>query len=331
MIKIASASSSGIIDQLKVMRLQEDSPTYKCRQYIEDIDDVMNCDQSVDSCISECECATGQQHTLSHPIDAECRLKMVQWCYQIVTFANFHRETVSIAMSFLDRFLSSNHPNARKAIANRKEYQLSCITTLYLAIKMYEREEVDPKNFAALARGTHSKDEIIRMEATILSALDWRMSGPTSFTFLHYLLEISSIKLKSDTFLWSKITNLASYQIQLAVGDNFFVPYQPSLLAVASIMNALEPMQKDIPASDRMIFLRRITDVIGIHPLSSALWEVKNRLWAIIERGRLLESLDLKVEKPTPKEHFQLLNTLRYTSPVCVSRSIQTKRKNQFE
>jgi len=331
--QINRANRSEIIDQLRVMCLQEESPEYRCRNYIEDGNDEhdeMHCDDQPPALA---------QPSLSRPIDVECRSKMVQWCYQIVDFANFHRETVSIALSYLDRFLSSKHPNARRAIANRKEYQLSCIAALYLAIKMNERTEIDAKNFAELARGTHSECEIVQMESTILSVLDWRMSGPTSFNFLHYLLELGGEAMKSSTVQWSKITDLASYQIQLAVGDNFFVPYQPSLLAVASILNALEPTHKNILASDRMIFLQRLIDITGIHPLSSVLWEVKNRLWAIVESGGLLESLDLQVETPTPKEHFIALTSSRDPSPICVSRrsknvvssSILSKRKMSFE
>jgi len=331
--QIDCPNRSEIIDQLQVMCLQEASIEYRCRNYIEDDEDEnddMHCDDQPGALV---------QPSLSRPIDVECRSKMVQWCYQIVDFANFHRETVSIALSYLDRFLSSNHPNARRAIANRKEYQLSCIAALYLAIKMNERTEIDAKNFAELARGTHSECEIVEMESTILRVLDWRMSGPTSFTFLHYLLELGLTRMKSNNLQWSKITDLASYQIQLAVGDNFFVSYQPSLLAVASILNALEPTHKNILTSDRMIFLQRLIDVTGIHPLSSVLWEVKNRLWAIVESGSLLECLDLQVENPTPKEQFIVLTSSRDPSPICVSRrsknflssSIENKRKMSFE
>jgi len=326
MYQLSRTSRSEIIDQLKIMRLQEESPQYKCRRYTEDGDDEIDSDKS--------------DGDLSRPIDAECRSKMVQWCYQIVAFASFHRETVSTAMSYLDRFLSSDHPKARRVIANRKEYQLSCIAALYLAIKMNEREEIDPKNFSELARGTHLECEIVQMETTILSVLNWRMSGPTSFTFLHHLLELGPTRMRGNTLQWSKITDLASFQIQLAIGDNFFVQYQPSFLALASILNALEPTHKNILPSDRMTYFQTLIDATDIHPLSGALWEVKNRLWAIVENSELLKSLDLTVEGPAANEHFQAMTAARDPSPICVSRSnkclvpsstIQMKRKMGFE
>lgn len=326
MYQLGRVSRSEIIDQLKVMRSQEESSQYRCRKYIEDGDDEIDYDKS--------------DKELSRPIDAECRSKMVQWCYQIVAFASFHPETVSTAMSYLDRFLSSDHPKSRRVIANRKEYQLSCIAALYLAIKMNEREEIDPKNFSELARGTHLECEIIQMEATILRVLDWRMNGPTSFTFLHHLLELGPARMKSNTVQWSKITDLASYQIQLAMGDSFFVPYQPSLLALASILNSLEPTHKNILPSDIMNYIQTLIDVTDISPLAHALWEVKNRLWAIVKSSRLLKSLDLTVEESAPNQNFQTLTASRYPSPICVSRSnktvvsspsIQMKRKMGFE
>lgn len=304
-----------VSDQLQVMRAQEDSPTYKCQNYI------------------KCKATIEQNPPPLRPIDEECRSKMVQWCYQIVEFAEFKLETVSIAMSFLDRFLSSDHPNAKKAIACRKEYQLSCITVLCIAIKMNERKEINPQTFSDLARGTHSESDIVRMETIILSALNWRLSGPTSFTYVHYLFKLGLAKLKScSNSKWSKIKDLALHQVQLAVGDYFFVPYKPSILAVASILNSFT-IHDTISVSDRMNFLQGIIDATDILPSSCQLWEVKNRLWDNLEKeGRI----QLYREKTSFEERFEVMRIARDHSPICVSRSqrlwsVEDMRNMEFE
>lgn len=69
-------------------------------------------------------------------IDETCRSKMCEWIYHVIDSTRLQRESASVAMSFLDRFLSSNSERASKAKTNRKEYQLAAITCLYIAVKV---------------------------------------------------------------------------------------------------------------------------------------------------------------------------------------------------
>merc|ERR1712130_113537 len=103
-------------DRLEVMRNQEET-TYLRSDYLKETKKSLSPDDEM--------------------IDQSCRKKMLNWYFQVVKHYNFHRSTVTIAMAYLDQFLSSG--KATKAIQSRKEYRLAAMTALYLAIKLFEQ------------------------------------------------------------------------------------------------------------------------------------------------------------------------------------------------
>ena len=123
-------------------------------------------------------------------IDSLCRVLMVEWCYQITDYCKFRRETVAICLSYLDRFLSSSSPRAAEAIQSRKVYQLATMTTLYIAIKLFEPMTVDTNLLSTLSQGVYSESDITDMEEEILVALGWMMNGPTAHDFISHMIAL---------------------------------------------------------------------------------------------------------------------------------------------
>lgn len=89
------------------------------------------------------------------------REKICEWCYQVVDHFDFSREVVSVAMSFLDRYLSTRR-------VNKKIFQLAAMTCLYLAIKLYEPSTLKISSLVGLSRGFFAAKHIIAMEQSIL-------------------------------------------------------------------------------------------------------------------------------------------------------------------
>lgn len=58
-------------------------------------------------------------------IDENCRSKMCEWIFHVIDSTRLQRETASVAMGLLDRFLCTNSHRAVQARLNRKEYQLA--------------------------------------------------------------------------------------------------------------------------------------------------------------------------------------------------------------
>lgn len=172
------------------------------------------------------------------PVDADCRVKMCEWCYQVVDFCKFRRETVGIGMSYLDRYMCSK--KGKKALGDRKEYQLVAMTCLYIAIKLHEPLEMETSLLADLSRGCYTEMEFANMEKCILEAIEWRVSGPTPLAFvLHFISFLPDIISSSVV---EAIFDYARYQTELAIGDHYFVKSKPSVVGMAALLNSLEGM-----------------------------------------------------------------------------------------
>jgi hypothetical protein len=266
----------GLQEQLQVMLLQEQSKAYCCKDYLnmtlplsaslEDTNDgdLPHSSPSASPVASPLSPMTlselrqkqaqkkKQTQPVRYPIDAECRVKMAQWCYSVIDHVKLRRETVAIAMSLLDRFLSCRGTNsvAQQAFDCRKTYQLACMGALFMAIKLNERSDIDSAVFAQLSRDNYSPIQVAEMEATILKALQWRVTAPTSLSFLKYFMALLPQELKnlvkttqfssSSTSHLSNITDLCAFQIDLAVGDYALVTQKPSTIAMAALINAID-------------------------------------------------------------------------------------------
>eukprot|EP00557_Chaetoceros_sp_GSL56_P008177 CAMPEP_0176497768 /NCGR_PEP_ID=MMETSP0200_2-20121128/11917_1 /TAXON_ID=947934 /ORGANISM="Chaetoceros sp., Strain GSL56" /LENGTH=322 /DNA_ID=CAMNT_0017895837 /DNA_START=46 /DNA_END=1014 /DNA_ORIENTATION=- len=214
----------GICEEFKTMTLQEELAAYKCADYLGAPVVVRN---------------TCADDTLD-PIDIECRVRMVEWCFQVIDFAELNRETVNIAMSLLDRYLSTSNPEVEIVKLSRQMYQLASMTALFIAIKMNEKTVVNASLFAELSRGSYTAADITNMESSMLATLQWRLNAPTSHSFLRYLVNLVSNDDTSHFAMESSFLELCVFQLDLSVGDYFFCTKKPSTVAVASFLNAVE-------------------------------------------------------------------------------------------
>jgi Cyclin, N-terminal domain/Cyclin, C-terminal domain len=175
-----------------------------------------------------------------HPpvdIDEVCRNKMCEWSYQIVDFCQFRRESVDVAMNYLDRYLQTT--SGLDALQCRHMYQLVAMTCLYCAIKIHERHALSPLVVSQLSRGVYSPTDIMETEAKLLHALQWQMHPPTAFSFVRELISVVPTQYISD-FLKGKMLGIAQKQTEFAVADYRFIEVPMSTIAHGAIMNSLE-------------------------------------------------------------------------------------------
>jgi hypothetical protein len=285
----------GICEEFKTMTYQEDLTSYKCTDYLSFT--------KVASLVRN----TSAEVTLE-PIDAECRVRMVEWCFQVIDFAELNRETVNIAMSILDRYLSSSSPDVEKVILSRQMYQLASMTALFLAIKMNEKTVVNASLFAELSRGSYTAADIINMESSLLATLQWRLNAPTSHSFLRYLVNLVSNDDKSHFAMESSFLELCVFQLDLSVGDYFFCTKKPSTVAMASFLNALENSTQICGAECSKV-ANALQSIYGTTIYSNDVCSTMNRL------KMLLKSNGVEV-KQTNKLHLPFT---RRMSPVSVA------------
>ena len=244
-------------------------------------------------------------------INEECRQKMCQWCYQVIDFCHFKRETVAISMSYLDRILSGDPLKSEiglKVLNSRREFQLAAITTLYLAIKVHEPSKLEISLLADLSRDCYSQEEIAMMEKKILFALEWRLHDPTIISFVNYFATLLPRPIFDQPRIFNTIINVSTYQAEIAVSDYSLSILNPSVVAFASILNVLDSMNEKVLSSyQKQAFYNSVQSITTIDEGNPKIHEVKQYLKIICEISSELQMDDLMSDLDVTRVNLHVL------------------------
>jgi len=192
-------------------------------------------------------------------VDDALRQDIVHWCYKVVDYLNMNRNTVSVSISYFDRFLSVR-------TVNKKVAQLVGLTSLYLAIKLYEQEwktrmPVVLSHFITLSRNNFTGSDIIGMEALILNTLNFHMHPPTPQTIVSQLLHMFPNHI--DPLSLRDLVEHSNFLIEVSVTDSFFMTRKSSSIAVASLLVAMnnDPYISQDDRKTAMESVRQITNI----------------------------------------------------------------------
>jgi len=242
----SAVETSELLERLSVMRKQE--CIYRVDDYLQNI----------------------PQHSTN--VDAWCRSKMVLWCYSVIDYVSFNRETVLIAISYLDRFISTRSERARLVVKDRREYQLAAMTSLYMAIKLFEPKKINMECLAELSRGSYTSSDLSGMEADMLFDLKWYLNGPTAVSFLEHYVSLLPVGTFGTTANRALILENARYEIELSVTQYNLVTQAPSNIAVVALINSIQRMTsvKSI-RGERSRIMKSIKFFTGIDPCDLSL------------------------------------------------------------
>jgi len=202
-------------------------------------------------------------------VDESCRTAMVNWLFQISDALSLNRETVGLAMSFLDRFLSSNTACSAQALEDRHKFQLAAITSYYIAVKIYEPVQLGVDMLVKLCRGFYEQSAILAMESDILYSLEWRVSSPTPLDFMKLILELLSLNEES-------IVENARMHMGNVTSDVHFSTFTPSVVGAACI--AISFRESNVsPSSDQLIFWEQICQELELNE-SKEFFDAQQRL-----------------------------------------------------
>ncbi|CAJ1965395.1 unnamed protein product [Cylindrotheca closterium] len=167
-------------------------------------------------------------------VDQEIRLMVAHWTLQLAEACDYGVETSCLAMSCLDRFLSTME--GYMVILNPHEFQKAALTSLYIAVKMNEFEVLGPQNIALLSRGQHTAEDVEEMELFILKSLNWRVNPPTALSFVRLYLQL--VPNLNKKYL-DMLMEVAESQIKQSILDYDLCRTSTSKIAFASMMNAI--------------------------------------------------------------------------------------------
>ena len=209
-LRIRAEDNSDLEERLEVIMNQE--VKYQCKDYLN---------------------IQGSSITV---INEECRSRMCEWCYQTVDFFKLSRDNVHASMSVLDRFLSTSQ--GKPYLLKKSLYQLACVASLYISIKVHESVELGVSLLVQLGRGAYTANQILQVEQQVLLATNWKVNPPSPNAFVY--LYVAMLPPSVGQVVRQDLINLSIYQIELAISDyRLSTLSQPSCIATASLFNSL--------------------------------------------------------------------------------------------
>lgn len=284
-ISIMTTSFEETVERVQAMRLQEDTVYLKSVSLFDSTDDI--------------------EWSVSAPL-TDSYEKIVSWYLRVINFCNFDHEIVEIAATILNMFLIT--PEGFEARVDPSKYQLASLGAVYIAVKIHANKAMHPKSLAQLSGGRYTASEIEQAEAYMLPALKWRVNPPTAAAFLRELTALlPSDVVDSETR--TAIFELAQMQYELLLPLPYFAVTKASLVAFASLVNAMESLDMDPSAEERCIGI--LAQVLGIHRHCTAVIEAQRELYK-----------SLAVDQPDPSK--------RSSSPISTLQCLSRKSFGPF-
>mmetsp|Transcript_21275 Transcript_21275/g.30456 ORF Transcript_21275/g.30456 Transcript_21275/m.30456 type:complete len:415 (-) Transcript_21275:60-1304(-) len=269
LFSIFRLSTGELVDQTLVLLEQENSPHYKCRDYLHS-----NSSSSKESRVS-----------------AEARAKVARWLADIVDYFSLQRQTVAMAMSYVDIFVSLRHERrASEARRSVTKFQLLALVCLSIATKSLEVAHLDVETLVTASQGCYSADDIREMEIIVLNALQWRLCAPTSLPIAHRAIALLTKvipRLKNEANKRSSVTSclveFTRLQLELAVTDyTSSVLRKPSTVALASILNSMDLL--DFDNRERTAFSRVVSELTGLDIHSIDVLQARQELNEVFDK-----------------------------------------------
>lgn len=123
-------------------------------------------------------------------LEPQMRAILLDWLLEIAQAYRLHRETVHLAIEYIDRFMTLT-----KRAMRIDRLQLIGMTALFLAAKVEEIYPPKLKEFAAHmdTYSSDNEDAISKFELFMLKTLNWEISPVTANTWLMTYLQIACI------------------------------------------------------------------------------------------------------------------------------------------
>jgi hypothetical protein len=168
---------------------------------------------------------------LSRQIDINEKMRaiLVDWIVEVHRMFKLLPETLFLAIGLIDRYLSV-------AQISRDKLQLVGITSMLIASKYEEIYAPECNDFVYISDGAYTKQQILKMEQTLLNTLNFNITHPSS---LHFLRRYSKAAGSDYT-----LHTLCKYLIEMMLIDVRLLKFPPSLIAAGSVYLARAMTQK---------------------------------------------------------------------------------------
>jgi len=146
---------------------------------------------------------------------------LIDWLIEVGEEYKLGTETLFLAVSYIDRFLS--HMSVQRA-----KLQLVGTACMFIAAKYQEIYPPDVTEFCYITDDTYTKRQVLRMEQLVLSVLNWNVAPPTAYFFVNFWAGLAGCGPRT--------TAMAQYLTELTMIDGeAFMPFAPSIIASAAV------------------------------------------------------------------------------------------------
>lgn len=126
----------------------------------------------------------GFMSTKQTDINEKMRAILVDWLIEVHYKFKLMPETLFLTINLIDRYLE-------KCDVLRTKLQLVGVTAMLIACKFEEIYAPEVRDFVYITDKAYTREEILLMEFSMLSILDFNISSASSFRFLERFAKIS--------------------------------------------------------------------------------------------------------------------------------------------
>jgi G2/mitotic-specific cyclin-B, other len=156
-------------------------------------------------------------------INEKMRAILIDWLIEVHLKFKLLPETLFLTVNLIDRYLE-------KQVIQRTKLQLVGVTAMLIASKYEEIYAPEVRDFVYITDKAYSKEEILKMEFSILTTLDFNITSPSAYRFLERYNKV----VNGDTLMF----NLARYLIELPLIEYRMLKYTPSNIAASAVFLA---------------------------------------------------------------------------------------------
>eukprot|EP01090_Pellita_catalonica_P001818 TRINITY_DN11548_c0_g1_i1.p1 TRINITY_DN11548_c0_g1~~TRINITY_DN11548_c0_g1_i1.p1 ORF type:complete len:426 (-),score=70.48 TRINITY_DN11548_c0_g1_i1:42-1319(-) len=171
---------------------------------------------------------------------------LVDWMFSVCIRFSFLSETLFLATSLLDRFLS------RRFTVGKTKLQLVGIGCLLIASKFEEILTPCIADFIYISGNEYTRSQILKIEGTILSQLEWNISYPNPLHFLRRFSKAARSDLYDHTLSkYIAEASMCSYQI---------LNFKPSVIAASAVYLSRRMMEHEPFWDETLVHYTKTTE-----------------------------------------------------------------------
>lgn len=163
--------------------------------------------------------------TAQSDVNEKMRAILFDWLVEVHLKFRLKTETLYLTFNLIDRFLE-------KCRISRSKLQLVGVTCLLLASKYEEIYPPEVRDLVYVTDKAYRREHILRMEGTILRALEFRLTVPTHYKFLVRYIKAAQCDTRTKL--------IAYYFCEKCMPEYAMLQHKPSMIAASAVYLAMK-------------------------------------------------------------------------------------------